>query len=167
NHDGPMLRAARAASLAVTAPVEGVFADLGRFPDAVGENERLRAETIGLAAEVARLREARAENERLRALLAFGDTLPYPRVPARVVAKDLTRQQNLLTISAGAADSVAVGMPVVDERGIIGKVVVVGSRYALVMPHQSTSFAVPGTIDPLQQDGIIRWGGVEFDRLLM
>ncbi|MDX1421076.1 MAG: rod shape-determining protein MreC [Rubricoccaceae bacterium] len=167
NHDGPLLRAVRAASLAVTGPVEGLFAGLGRFPDAVAENERLRAETIGLAAEVARLREARAENERLRALLAFGDTLAYPRVPARVVAKDVTRQQNLLTISAGAADSVAVGMPVVDERGIVGKVIVVGERYALVMPHQSTDFAVPGTLDALGQDGIVRWDGVEYDRLLM
>jgi rod shape-determining protein MreC len=167
NNDGPMLRAVRAASLTVTAPVEGLFAGFGRFPDAVAENERLRAETIDLAAEVARLREARAENERLRALLAFGDTLTYPRVPARVVAKDVTQQQNLLTISAGRSDSVAVGMPVVNERGIIGKVVVVGRGYSLVMPHQSTDFAVPGTIDVLGQDGIVRWDGVEYDRLLM
>jgi rod shape-determining protein MreC len=151
----------------VTAPVEGLFAGLGRFPDAVAESERLRAEAVELAAEVARLREARAENERLRALLAFGDTLAYPRVPARVVAKDITRQQNLLTISAGRRDSVEVGMPVVDERGLVGKVVVVGNRYSLVMPHQSTDFAVPGTLDVLQQDGIVRWDGAAFDRLLM
>jgi rod shape-determining protein MreC len=166
-HDGPTLRVVRAASLAVTAPVEGLFSGVGRYTDALAENGRLRAEAIDLAAEVARLREARAENERLRSLLAFGDTLAYPRVPARVVAKDLTQQQNLLTINAGRADSVAVGMPVVDERGIVGKVVVVGNRYALVMPHQSTDFAVPGTLDALQQDGIVRWDGVDFDRLLM
>ena len=167
NHDGPTLRVVRAASLTVTAPVEGLFSGVGRYTDALAENDRLRAETIDLAAEVARLREARAENERLRSLLAFADTLAYPRVPARVVAKDVTRQQNLLTISAGAADSVRVGMPVVDERGIIGKVVLTSERYALVMPHQSTQFAVPATIDALQQDGIVRWDGIEYDRLLM
>ena len=165
--DGPLLRAARAGSLAVTARVEGLFSGVGRYTGALAENDRLRAETIDLAAEVARLRESRAENERLRSLLAFGDTLTVPRVPARVVAKDITRQQNLLTISAGRRDSVAVGMPVIDERGIIGKVVVVGSRYALVMPHQSTDFAVPGTIEVLGQDGIVRWDGVDYDRLLM
>lgn len=167
NHDGPTLRAARAASLTLTAPVEGLFSGVGRYTDALSENDRLRAQTIDLTAEVARLREARAENERLRALLAFGDTLAYPRVPARVVAKDITQQQNLLTVDVGRADSVEVGMPVVDERGIIGKVVVVGNHYSLVMPHQSTNFAVPGSIDVLQQDGIVRWDGVEFDRLLM
>jgi rod shape-determining protein MreC len=167
SNDGPALRALRAGSLALTARVEGLFSGAGRYTDALAENERLRTETIELAAEVARLREARAENERLRALLAFGDTLDYPRVPARVVAKDLTQQQNLLTIRAGRADSVEVGMPVVDERGLVGKVVLVGRRYALVMPHQSTDFAVPGTIDVLQQDGIVRWDGVDYDRLLM
>jgi rod shape-determining protein MreC len=167
NHDGPTLRAVRAASLTVSAPVERLLSGTGRYTDALAENDRLRAETIALAAEVARLREARAENERLRSLLAFGDTLAYPRVPARVVAKDITQQQNLLTISAGRADSVQVGMPVVDERGLVGKVVVVGRRYSLVMPHQSTDFAVPGTLDALQQDGIVRWDGVAFDRLLM
>lgn len=166
-NDAAALRAARSASLSVTAPLERFFADLGRYGNALAENDRLRAESIELAAEVARLREARAENERLRSLLAFGDTLAYPRVPARVVAKDVTQQQNLLTISAGAADSVKVGMPVVDERGIIGKVVLTSAHYALVMPHQSTQFAVPATIDALQQDGIVRWDGVEYDRLLM
>ena len=166
-HDGPTLRAARAASLAVTARVEGLFAGAGRFAQALDENERLREETIDLAAEVARLREARAENERLRALLAFGDTLTVPRVPARVVAKDLTQQQNLLTIDVGEEDSIRVGMPVIDERGLVGKVVLVGARHALVMPHQSTAFAVPASIDVLQQDGIVRWDGLAYDRLLM
>ena len=167
NHDGPTLRAARAASLAVTAPAEGFIAGFGRYPSALDENERLRSESIELAAEVARLREARAENERLRSLIAFSDTLTVPRVVARVVAKDITQQENLLTISAGDADSVEVGMPVVDERGIIGKVILTGERHALVMPHQSTQFAVPATLDALQQDGIVSWDGVDYDRLVM
>lgn len=166
-NDAPALRAARSASLTVTAPLERVFSGVGKYKSALSENDRLRAESIELASEVARLREARAENERLRSLLAFGDTLAYPRIPARVVAKDITQQENLLTISVGEADSVKVGMPVVDERGIIGKIVLTSANYSLVMPHQSTQFAVPATIDALQQDGIVRWDGVEYDRLLM
>ncbi|NNF59605.1 MAG: rod shape-determining protein MreC [Rhodothermaceae bacterium] len=166
-HDGPTLRTARAGSLALTARVEGLFAGVGRFRQAVAENERLRAETIDLSTEVARLREARAENERLRSLLAFGDTLEVPRVPVRIVAKDITQQENLLTIDAGRADSIRVNMPVIDERGIVGKVVLVGENHALVMPHQSTQFAVPATLDVLQQDGIVRWDGLAYDRLLM
>ncbi|MDX1439141.1 MAG: rod shape-determining protein MreC, partial [Rubricoccaceae bacterium] len=137
------------------------------FRNALGENERLQNETIELATEVARLREARAENERLRTLLSFGDTLNYQHVPARVVAKDMTRQANLLTLNVGSNQNVEEGMPVIDERGIVGKVVLVASNHAIAMPHQSTQFAVPATIDALQQDGIVRWDGDEYDRLLM
>lgn len=167
NNDGPTLRSVRASSLAVTARAEGFFTRTEQFRRALRENERLQNETIELSTEVARLREARAENERLRALLAFGDTLAYQHVPARVVAKDITRQENLLTLDVGSNHNVEVGMPIIDERGIVGKVVLVGRNHVMAMPHQSTQFAVPATIDELQQDGIVRWDGVDYDRLLM
>ena len=93
--NGTVLRAARAASLAATAPVEGLFARAGRFRGALAENGRLREETAALSTDVARLREARAENAQLRRLLGFADSLDAPRVVARVVAKDLTAQANL------------------------------------------------------------------------
>ncbi len=165
--NGTVLRAVRAASLAVTAPVEGVFARVARFEGAVAENDRLRATTAVLATDVARLREARSENAQLRRLLGFQDSLQVPRVIARVVAKDLTEQANLLTIDAGAADGVEVGMPVISERGIVGKVVLTSRNYAVVMPHQNTQFAVPATIDALARDGVVRWDGEAFDRLTM
>ena len=167
SRDATALRAARAASLAVTAPVESLFSRSSQFRQSLSENERLRAETVALAAEVARLREARAENTTLRALLSFSDSLEAPRVVARVVAKDITQQANLLTINAGRADSVEVGMPVVNERGIIGKVVNVSDHYAVVLPHQNTRFAVPATIDELDRSGVVRWDGEQFDRLVM
>lgn len=165
--DGPALRAARGAALTVTAPVEATFAGLTRYTDALGENERLRHTTAALAADVARLREARSEADRLRDLVGFGDSLGISRVAARVVGKDITRQSNFLTIDRGTRDSVEVGMPVVDERGVVGRVVLASANYAVVMPHQNTQFAIPATIDLLNQDGIVRWDGTAYDRLLM
>ena len=165
--NGPVLRAVRAASLAATAPVEGVFARVARFQGALGENDRLRATTAALSTDVARLREASSENAQLRRLLGFQDSLDVPRVVARVVAKDLTGQANLLTIDAGAADGVEAGMPVISERGIVGKVVLTSRNYAVVMPHQNTQFVVPATLDALGRDGVVRWDGEAFDRLTM
>ncbi len=167
SRNGPVLRAARALSLSATAPVEGLFARATRFRHALAENGRLRGETAALSADVARLREARAENAQLRRLLGFTDSLDVPRVVARVVAKDLTAQANLLTIDAGAADGVEAGMPVISERGVVGKVVLVSRHYAVVMPHQNTQFAVPATLDALGRDGVVRWDGQAFDRLTM
>lgn len=167
SRNGDALRAARAASLAVTAPVEGVFERADRFRQSLAENNRLRSETAELSAEVARLREASAENAQLRALLQFPDTTETPRVVARVVAKDITEQTNLLTIDAGERDSVEVGMPVINERGIVGRVVLTSDRYSVVMPHQNTQFRVPASIESLGREGVVRWDGAAFDRLTM
>ena len=165
--NGPALRAARAASLAVTAPVEGVFERGTRFRRSLSENERLRTETAELAAEVARLREASAENAQLRALLNLRDTTAADRVVGRVVAKDITEQTNLMTIDVGRRDSVEAGMPVINERGIIGRVVLASERYSVVMPHQNTQFRVPGVIEALGREGVVRWEGTSFDELTM
>ena len=165
--NGAALASARAASLAVTAPVEALYARANRFRKSLDENERLQAETVELAAEVARLREARTENATLRALLGFADSLDVPRVVARVVAKDITQQANLLTIDVGRSDSVEIGMPVINEQGIVGKVVNVSGNFAVVMPHQNTRFAVPATVDDLNRNGVVRWDGDQFDRLVM
>ena len=165
--NGPLFRSARALALEATAPVEGVFSRTERYTEALGENDALRDQNIELAAEVARLREARSENARLRKLIAFRDSVDFEMVPARVVGKDITRQDNLLTINVGASDSVRAGMAVIDERGIVGKVVLASESYALVMPHQNTNFTVPAQIDLLNRDGVVRWDGTSYDRLLM
>ena len=165
--NGPALRAARAASLTVTAPVEGAFERAAQFRRSLVENERLRSETAQLSAEVARLREASAENAQLRSLLQFPDTTNTRRVVARVVAKDITEQTNLLTIDAGARASIEVGMPVINERGIVGRVVLTSDRYSVVMPHQNTQFRVPAAIEALGREGVVRWDGAAFDRLTM
>ncbi|MEM1054965.1 MAG: rod shape-determining protein MreC [Bacteroidota bacterium] len=163
----PVLREARGLALALTGPVEGIFSDIGRFRRSLTENDRLRDQTIELSTEVARLREARAENARLRGLLGFADSLRVPYRVARVVTKDLTQQANFLTIDVGGADSIQVGMPVIDERGIVGKVFLVGTGYSVVMPHQNTQFSVPGTLEALALDGVVSWDGRSPGRLTM
>ncbi len=165
--NGPALRAARAASLAVTAPVEGVFERVARFRRSLTENERLRSETAVLSAEVAKLREASAENAQLRSLLQLADTTSVQRVVGRVVSKEITEQTNLLTIDVGARDSVEVGMPVINERGIVGRVILTSAHYSVVMPHQNTQFRVPGVVQELGREGVVRWDGTGFDRLTM
>ena len=153
------LRVARGAALTLTGPVEGTFSDIGRFRRSLSENERLRAQTLELSTEVARLREARSENARLRGLLGFADSLEVPYRVARVVTKDQTEQANFLTIDVGRSDSIEVGMPVIDERGLVGKVFLVGRGHSVVMPHQNVQFSVPASLDALGLDGLVTWDG--------
>jgi len=163
----PLVRAVRAEAMSVTARVEGTFAWAGRYFRALEENSELRQQNIELSSEVVRSREARIQNAHLRRMLNLRDSLGYSLRAARVIAKDITRQHNLLTLDVGSADSVDVGMPVVNEDGIIGKVVLLSTRYARVMPYLNTDFRVPAKVLPIEAEGIVRWEGREPDRLLM
>lgn len=161
----PLLRGLRAESLEATAWLEARFAWVGGYFQALRENEVLREENIVLSSQVARSREAILENERLRRLIGFQDTTEFDLKAARVVNKDITQQQNFITLNVGSADSVEVDMAVIDERGVIGKVVLVSENYSRVMPYLNTDFRIPAKVQPLQAFGIIRWEGGTTDRL--
>lgn len=163
----PLVRAMRAHAMAVTADVERTFAWMGRYFRALEENNALRRQNIELSSEVARSREARLQNAHLRRMLNLRDSLGSPLRAARVISKDITRQHNLLTLDVGRADSVEVDMPVINEDGIIGKVVLVSEHYARVMPYLNTDFRVPAKVLPTEAEGIVRWEGERADQLLM
>jgi rod shape-determining protein MreC len=161
----PLLRGARGLALETTARVEGAFAFVGRYVRALDENTRLREENIRLSSELARAREALLENRRLTGLLALRDSLAYELLPARIISKDLTRQQNYFTLDVGTNHHVKVGMAVVDAAGILGRVVLVTPRYSQVMSYLNTEFFVPAKVQPSQAQGLIRWNGERTDRL--
>lgn len=161
----PVLRGLRAEALEVTAALEAQFAWAGGYFRALQENAVLREENVILSSQVARSREAILENERLRRLIGYVDTTDFDLKAARIVNKDITQQQNFLTLDVGTADSVEVDMAVIDERGVLGKVVLVSEHYSRVMPYLNTDLRIPSKIQPLQAFGIVRWEGGTADRL--
>lgn len=163
----PLVRSVRAHVLEWTAQIESSFAWVGRYVRALDENDELRQENIELSSTVARSREARVQNAQLRQLLNVRDTSDADLRAARIISKDITHQLNLLTLDVGRRDSVEVGMAVVNEQGILGKVVLVSERYARVMPYLNTEFRVPARVHPIQAEGIVRWEGNRTDRLLL
>ena len=160
-----LVRAFQAESMEITAQVESAFAWVGRYVRAVEENDALRRRNIELSSEVARSRAVRMQNDELRRLLSLRDSSQAPLLPARIVAKDITRQRNWITLDVGTSDGVQVGMPVIHESGIVGKVVLVSSDFSRVMPFLNTDFRVPATILSVGAEGIVRWDGERLDRL--
>lgn len=163
----PIVRSLRGTALNTTAWVESHFAWVGRYLQAIEENEDLREENIQLSSSVARSREALYENERLRSMVAFMDTSRHDLLPARVVGKDITRQQNYVTLDVGSSHNVQEGMAVVDERGVIGRVVFVSENYSRVMPYLNVDFRLPARVQEVRSEGVVRWEGSRFDHLLM
>lgn len=163
NHS--LVRGMRAGALEATAWLEARFSWVGGYFRALNENEILRQENIILSSRVARSREAVIENERLRRMIGFRDTTNVRLKPVRIINKDITQQQNYLTLDAGARDSIATDMAVIDERGILGRVVLVSENYSRVMPYLNTHARIPAKVQPLQAYGVVRWEGGRADRL--
>ncbi|MFB6232058.1 MAG: rod shape-determining protein MreC [Salinibacter sp.] len=164
-HNQPLMRTLRAQTMKLTARVESSFAWMGRYLRALKENSELRRENIRLSSKVARTRAIRQRNDELKRLLNLTDTSSAAFRPARIVSKDIFRQENSLTLNVGRADGVEKGMPVVHEDGIVGTVVLVSTNYAQVMPFLNTEFRVPGVVLPVRTEGIVRWSGERLDRL--
>ena len=163
----PMFRAFRSVSISFSASVEGYFSNINDFFRASEENDDLRNANITLSSQLARLREAQIENTRLRQLLGFRATQQYRLLSARIVRKDITRQENLLTIDVGEIEGIKIGMPFIDDRGILGKVIFAGRHHAVVQPYLNTKFRAPAKIQGTQASGIVRWEGSETDEILL
>ncbi|GMQ81194.1 MAG: rod shape-determining protein MreC [Rhodothermia bacterium] len=163
----PMMRGLRARALETTGSIESRFTWLGSYIRAVEENQALREENHRLSSEVARAREARSQYTQLRNLLGLKDSLGAEALPARIISKDLTRERNFLVLNVGSNDGVQEGMAVVDSRGILGKTVLVGRKYSKVMTYLNSDFRIPIKILSSDSDGLLRWDGERYDRLLL
>ncbi|HDN79448.1 MAG: rod shape-determining protein MreC [Chloroflexi bacterium] len=91
------------------------------------ENEELRHEVERLTVENVRLKELEAENRTLRRMLNFVEANPgydykAAQVIGRVIARDPSGFTHYFLIDAGRKDGLAPGMPVVTERGLVGRI---------------------------------------------
>jgi rod shape-determining protein MreC len=88
------------------------------------ENSRLEAEIARLQQEIISLREQAAEAEVLAALLDYARGQPESRsIAAKVIGQDVSPFLRSIWISRGSDSNISHGMPVVTERGLVGRVV--------------------------------------------
>jgi len=98
-----------------------------------GENESLKREIAEMQSRVTSYQEAYVENQRLRRLLDFKTTTMAETIPAQVIVHDLTGWFQTLMVDKGFRDGVAPDMPVVNDEGLIGRVLDVSNRYSRVL----------------------------------
>jgi rod shape-determining protein MreC len=134
---------------AVARPFLTVFNDIGRQVDNVAstvrdlstlrsENRRLSATVDTLTIDNARLAEVQTENQQLRELLRFRQLNPFydfrgGQVIARVISRGPTNYLSALSIDLGSDQGIAEGMPVVTERGLVGRIQKVGPTTSTVL----------------------------------
>ncbi len=124
-------------------------------------NAQLQAEVNRLSVENARLTEVERENERLRQLLNFTRSNPWYDYKAAAVighkiGEDTSNLLFSIFIDVGARDGVAVDMPVITDRGLVGRVVAVGPNVAEVLLLIDPASAVNARVQNSRVTGVVR-----------
>ncbi|MDP9347946.1 MAG: rod shape-determining protein MreC, partial [Gemmatimonadota bacterium] len=108
----------------------------GRFADA----SLVRAERDSLAAFLVGQADLAAENRELRGLLGMRPRLPYTFVPAEVVRLTGPAAQGTFLLTAGRAQGVRPGAPIVTAQGLVGTVRTVDERSAVGIDWTHSDF---------------------------
>ena len=161
----PLMALGRHMAAAVSVPLHAVDA-LNQWVEALwarylalqgtrAENQTLRQEVARLQQENARLREMAAASTRLRDLLELKERLSYATISAHVVGRDPSNWYRSIVINKGARDGLAVDMGVVTPSGIVGRLVKVYDRFAIVLLMIDPNNAVTGLVQRTRDEGIV------------
>lgn len=107
------------------------------------KNETLRQENRELQNRLSLLAQVELENRRLRQLLHFVQEPSYRFISARVVGDTSGAFIRSLLIDAGKWDGVKEGQAVVNEQGVVGRVIEVGDHSARVLLLTDINSRVP------------------------
>jgi rod shape-determining protein MreC len=165
-HDGG-LQNMRKVSVTVLSFLEQPLSQVRVYRQAISTNTYLHRQNILLQDELSRLRSAEQQNEILRNLLNLREQSAVPLIPVSVVSKDLISVNSSMTISAGSADSVEVGMPVIDSNGLVGQVIITDRNFSQVLPYSNSMFRVSGQVENSRAYGIVTWSGESNRELMM
>jgi rod shape-determining protein MreC len=141
------------------------FGELGQtardLRDLRQRNETLEEENAGLLLELVRLKEVEAEAVLMRDLLNFAQANPSfdiqgAHVVGRVIGQDPSNLQRYITLDAGQEEGIAENMPVVTDRGLVGRVREVGPGWSRVLLTIDTSSSVSALTQSTRASGIVQ-----------
>jgi rod shape-determining protein MreC len=128
------------AAAVVRTESKGLFESIAGYYRAGSKNAELKQEVELARIRLAEAEAVKAENARLKALLGLADSEVKPVAVTRLIGSTATSSRRFGYIGAGRSDGVTVGMPVRSARGVVGRVLEVGSstsRILLITDSQS------------------------------
>jgi rod shape-determining protein MreC len=121
------------------------------------KNEELQMHLDQLIIENVRLREAEIENVTLREQLNFKQANPsYELLSAQVIGRDPTNLAGYLIIDRGSEEGVALGMPVLTHRGLVGRVTETAPHSSKVLLITDPSSSVNALIQDSRATGVVQ-----------
>ena len=131
------------ASAATRGETRGFIDSIRGYLRAGSQNEALRKEVELARIKLAEAEALETENVRLRGILGLGSSEREPVAVARLVGSTSSSTRRFAYLGAGRNDGVQVGMPVRSARGVVGRVLEVGSRSSRVLLLTDSESIVP------------------------
>lgn len=136
--------------------VEGTWLKYFALLDVREENEALIRKIDLLRMEAAHYREMAAASMRLQDLLQFKERIPWPVKEAQVIGRDPSGWFESVIIDQGKNAGLEMNMPVVDARGVVGRLVSVSPNYSKVLLIIDQNSAVDSLVQRSREKGIVK-----------
>jgi rod shape-determining protein MreC len=149
----------RAHTSEILAVLANPFGSISGYFHLHSENNRLRITNAQLQLKSNEADEAIKENERLRRLLDYKERTEMRLVAAEVVARDPLPGVHSLMVTAGRMYGIEKHMAVINDRGLVGKVVRTGPRTSIVQLLIDRNLGAAVRLDNCRADGITAWEG--------
>jgi rod shape-determining protein MreC len=135
--------------------VKGIYEEYLALRKTREANAHLRQEIARMQTRLTEYHEAYLENQRLRRLLDFKNAVKAEAIPAQVVVHDPSGWFQTLIVDKGAMDGVGADMPVVNDEGVVGRVMDVSEHYARVVLITDPASAIDGMIERNRMRGVL------------
>jgi rod shape-determining protein MreC len=146
----------------VTSSVTGYFQSIVNLRSAQTENDELKQRVQELEIEVQQKKELAKENESLKSLLQLKTESNYNVLSAQIIGRDPSLWFDSAIINRGSLDGVKLNMPIVNNGGLIGRVVSVSpitAQINLVTKEKSGLGGVIGELGNSNALGVVSGNG--------
>jgi rod shape-determining protein MreC len=124
-------------------------------------NTELENINLALRSEIFRLNEVERENSELRRYFKFAKESPGlelrgAQIVGRVIGQESTNFLEFLLLDLGQRHGIEIGMPVVTEQGLVGRISQVNQSTSKVLLITDVNSAVNGILQSSRLPGIVR-----------
>jgi len=146
----------------ITSSVTGFFQSFVNLRSAQTENDDLKRQVQELQVQVQQKEELAKENESLKALLQLKNESKISVLPAQIIGRDPSLWFDSAIINRGSLDGVKLNMPIVNNGGLIGRVIAVSpitAQINLVTKEKSALGGVIGALGTSNALGVVSANG--------
>jgi rod shape-determining protein MreC len=157
-----VLDAAAPVEDAINVSLKGLHDAWKRYIFLVGmgdENRRLLRENAVLNEQLNHYREGYIEGVRLRKLLDLKESLSSRVVAARVIDRSRASLFKTILIDKGTADGLRVGLPVVSEQGVVGRIIETAWHASQILLLIDENSNIDALIQRSRAQGILQGAG--------